>query len=368
VRPIESAYEINSTIMPRILISVIENISDTNGTTVRARNIAKILKNKFDILLITRANSVDNTLIASLGIEKDSIKVVRPQRTKLWNIKLIPIILRYKVHIVYCVTDIFGFFTYYTLSKFLKYKIVLEAHALAHKEKSRLESMIYYLLEVFVGSKANAIVALSGITYRFYKRFNKNTYFIPVFVDVSIFNKCITKNKHMERKVIGLIGPFDITPNKGQLNFLYANLNKFDERIRFKIIGKCDKRIRDERIEYTGYLKSLEEYVANICQLDALLVPAEIATFGPKNKILEAMSCGVPVFSTYKGVIGLDFARPGVNIVVCKLEELTQKVNELIFDEKHMIEISRNARKTVEMFYNKTMLVNRILLLLNRLL
>jgi glycosyltransferase involved in cell wall biosynthesis len=349
---------------------VLENISKTSGTTVRARNITRIFGSKFDAFLVTRANSIDDVLMLSLGIEKESIKAVRPERTKLWNIKIIPIILSNRFHIVYCVADIFGFFTYYILSKFLKYKIIFEAHALKYKEVeqiSRLKSVIFYLLEVFIGSKADAIIALSGITYSFYKKFNKNTFFCPVFVDFKQFEK-EHKNKHVFGKLVGLIGPFDILSNKDQLDFLYANMDKFDKRIRFRIIGKCNKKLTNTRIEYTGYLKSEKEYVKAISELDALLVPARFATYGPKNKIIEAMACGVPVFATWNAIRGLDFAQNFKNIIVCEEDLLIDMINKYIFDEKYMKEISLNAWSTVKKYYSIDIYKNKIFYILYKIL
>jgi len=356
--------------MIRILISVIENISKTSGTTVRARSIARILGNKFDVFLVTRANSIDDVLMVSLGIEKNSIKVVRPEREKLWNVKLIPIILSNRFHVVYCVADVFGFFTYYILSKFLKYKIIFEAHSLMYKEMkqiSKLKTVISYLLEVFIASNADAVIALSGITYSFYKRFNKNTFFIPVFIDVKQFER-EHKNKHVLGKVVGLIGPFDILPNKDQLDFLYANMDKFDKRIRFRIIGKCNKRLINTRIEYTGYLKSTKDYVKAISELDALLVPARFATYGTKNKIIEAMACGIPVFATWNAVKGLDFVENFKNIVICEEDQLINIVNECIFDERFMKEISLNAWNTIKKYYSIDIYKNKILYILHKIL
>lgn len=338
----------------RIGLSVIENIAETSGTTIRARRVIDILKDRYQIVVITRGDSIENEEIASLNHE---IKIIKPARTKLWNLKLIPLIIRCRFDLVYCVADIFGFITYYLLSKFFRYKVIFEAHALAHKEMeqtSKVTSIFYHLLEVYIGGKANAIIALSGITYRFYRRLNKNTFFIPVFIDAKLFNNLGKKSKNATEKVVGLIGPFNILPNKCQLDFLYTNLNKFDKRIRFKIIGKYDKKLNNSRIEYTGYLESTEEYVRALCQLDALLVPVKIATFGPKNKILEAMACSLPVFTTPKGIVGLDFTKHKRDLFVLEEYELVDKLNSSIFNNELMKKIGTNARMTVERYYSKT--------------
>lgn len=342
--------------MFRIAVSVIDNITNTNGTTVRARSVIRLLKGKYDVLLITRASSINDRVMSSLDLRKDAIKLVRPGGTKFWNLKLIPIILHNRFHVVYCVADIFGFFTYYLLSKILKFKIIFEAHALAHKEKeqtSKARAIIYFLVETFIGKNANAIIALSGVTYSFYLRLNKNTFFIPIFIDDKLFKNCSKKGGSVREKVVGLVGPFNIVPNKHQLDFLYANLDRFDKGIHFKIIGKCNRRLTNNRVEYTGYLESLEEYVRALCQLDALLVPVRIATFGPKNKILEAMACSLPVFSTPKATVGLDFAKRDKDLFVFEEYELADKLNSLIFNNELMKKIGNSARMVVEKYYSE---------------
>ncbi len=350
--------------MSKIAVSLLGNIACTDGTTVRARNIVKLIGSKYEVFIITRAESMDSELLRSLNLKEKASILVKPTGTKFWSLKLIPLVLRNRFDCIYCVADMFGFITYYLLSRLLKYKIIFEAHALAHKEieqVSRVRATIYLLLETFIGKNADAIVALSGVTYCFYRRLNDHTSFISVFVDDEVFKNCSKKHVNETDKVIGLIGPFNIIPNRYQLDFLYANFDKFDGRIRFKIIGKCDSRLSNRRIEYTGYQESTEEYLKTLCQLDALLVPVKIATFGPKNKILEGMACGVPVFTTDKGIVGLDFAKPGMNIIVCKERELVETINQLIFDEACLEKVSLAAQKTVRENYSEQILSEKLL-------
>jgi glycosyltransferase involved in cell wall biosynthesis len=342
--------------MLKVAISVIDDIADTNGTTVRARSVAKILRGEYKIFIVTRASSPpDVELLTSLGIGDNQVKIVRPEKTKAWNLKLIPLVLRNRFDCVYCVGDLFGFITYCLLSKITGHKLVFEAQSLGHKETeqlSKVRAFIYLLLETFIGETADAIIALSDDAYRFYAKLNRHVSLIPAFVDCSSFQgdrRC----RNVRGKVVGLIGPFDSVFNKDQMRFLYANLEKFDKRIRFKVIGRCDGVLTGNKIEYTGYLKSHEEYVAALCQLDALLVPTRVATFGPKTKILEAMACGTPVFATPPSVVGLDYVTPGKDILVFSENELVSMVNKLVFDEQHMSRVARDARNTVERCYDE---------------
>lgn len=84
-----------------------------------------------------------------------------------------------------------------------------------------------------------------------------------------------------------------------------------------------------------------------------MLIAEGIATFGPLNKIIEAMSCSVPVFTTPKGAVGLYGVEPNKHILVFEEAELVDKVNDLVFHGERMREIGRNARSVVEEYYSK---------------
>jgi glycosyltransferase involved in cell wall biosynthesis len=339
----------------KIAVSVLGDIACTSGTTVRARSIIRTLSEKYEVTIIERASSIDYNLLDSLTVKKPAVLLlVKPEKTRFWNIKLIPLILLNKFKCVYCVTDPFGFVTYYCLSKLLGHKIVFEAHALVHKEVEQLSTLRafgYKLLEIFIGKKADTIVALSGITHSFYSSLNKSTVFVPVYVGDTFLKTYADSPNATREKVVGIVGPFDTTFNEYQLDFLYRNLDRFDKRMKFSVIGYCSRRMKDKRIEYTGYLKTSGEYASSLSRLNALLVPARYGTYGPKNKILEAMACSLPVFTNPKGIIGLDFAQPNENIFVFKESELVEKINAIIFDDDLMKHVGSRAKATVKRFY-----------------
>ena len=342
----------------KIAVSVLGNMSEDNGTTVRAKRIFELLKKRYDTKLIARGGKnkeLENTII------------VKPERTKLWNLKLIPIIIKNKFDCIYCSGDFLGFMTYYLLSKIYSYKIIFEAHGIKSVEYkeghpdgliNRFKFRMFQILEKFVVKHADYIIALSPDIYEFYKRYNKNIDLIPVFVDEDRFRMSEkAKDKRYDKKgekLIGLIGPFEFgNINMYFLDFLYNNLNKFNEKIKFVIIGKCDYKIKNERIIYTDYLDDIQDYVNQLATLDAVLIPSKLPSFGPLNKILEPMSCSVPVFTTPIGVIGLDNIENGNSIFIFEEDELIGKINEMIFHEKLMEKVGNNARITVEKYYGK---------------
>lgn len=341
----------------KITISVIVNAFESDGTTVRAIRIIELLKNQYNLSLITRANKKQKLK----SLEDVKVIIVKPDKTKLWNLKLIPAVIKNKFDVVYCSNDWFGFLTYYLLSKIYKYKIIFEAHGVLSEEGkergfSKIRVKLNQIHEKFVIKHADHVIAVAGFIYKFYKKYNKKIDLIPLFTDEDVLKKneeLINYKVKKSSKLVGFIGSFDTLHNEPALDFLYENLNHFDRRINFVIIGKCDNKIENKRIIYTGYLDSIQDYVDQLSCLDAVLVYKGVAP-GPYTKILESMSCSLPVFTMPKAVVGFEHVEHGMDILILEDDgELVDSINELIFDNKVMREIGRNARITVEKYYSK---------------
>ena len=359
--------------MSEIAISTLVNVFSTDGTTVRARRIAKILKNYYEIFFITRTNSSDKLC----RINDIDVISVNPENTKLWNLKLVLPISKTKFRIVYCSNDWFGFITYYLLSKFLNYKIIFEAHSiLSHESKEmgingiKLKSR--EILEKFVIKNADQVIALSKNTFDYYQIFNPKIELIPVFVDENLFKKnasSISNNSHNNsKKLLGIIGPFNTDFNKNFLNYIYNNISYLDPRIDIVAIGKFDTYISSDRIRYTGYIDSIQDYVDTLSSLDAVIIPSDTATYGPLNKIIEPMSCSLPVFTTPKGMIGLYYVENGKDILVFEINCLIENINRLIFDDELMNKIGSNARTVVETYYSTKVNNDKLLNIISNLL
>jgi glycosyltransferase involved in cell wall biosynthesis len=177
---------------------------------------------------------------------------------------------------------------------------------------------------------------------------------VPVFVDTDLFS-AKRKPESADRKLIGLIGPFDAASarQRGSLEFLVREIRNFDSRIDFAVIGRCDERIDDKRITYTGYLDSIKDYISRLHELDGVLIAEGAMTYGPLNKIIEPMACSLPVFATPKGAVALYWVEPGRDIFVFDENELVDKINQLVFNDRLMQNIGENARKVVNQYYSK---------------
>lgn len=347
--------------MKKILISVIVDLFRDDGTTVRPKRVAEILKNDYDVTIVTRSSEDE-----VLGDPDINVKVIKPSGTKLWNFKLISFIIRNKYDFIYCSNDFFGFLTYHAMSKIYKYKIIFEAHSifseeLKERKVNKLKVGFYKLLEKFVVKNSDFVVALSENTLNFYKKYNKNIEMVPVFMDGELFKREKEKINDSNIKNVGLIGPFRNFGNQYFLDFLYHNIEKFDDNINFVLIGICNKKIESTKISYTGYVKDKSEYIKILSSLDAVLVPSKIATLGPLNKILESMACSVPVFTTPKGVVGLYNYENKKNIFIFKEEDLVEGMNKIIFNKSLTERVGKEGRAYFERYYDKKSNEKRLL-------
>jgi len=340
----------------KIAISSLSDISMNEGTSLRAKRVFELLQKKYDCTLIIRGKH---------DSKSDNVEVIRP--SKLWNLQLIPVVLKNRFDLVYCSHDYWGFFTYFALAKLFPCKLIFEAHGILSVERKlnlpnphpieKVGIKMREWREKFAIKHANCVIALAEDIYRYYGRFNKCIFIVDNFIDEELFKPQKSTRERIsddkERKNVGLIGPFvQNNINNYFLDFVYQNIDRFDARIDFIIIGQCDYKIANERISYTGYLSDFQDYVDQITHLDAVLVPARFSSFGALTKVLEPMACSLPVFTTPAGLVSFDHVTPGEDIFICDESELVAKVNESLFDVDLMKSVGKKARCTVETFYS----------------
>ncbi|HBN06084.1 MAG TPA: hypothetical protein DD434_09920 [Bacteroidales bacterium] len=336
---------------PKLLLSTWYPIFNSEGTSVRVKRVLKTLKSDFDVHVVTSANKDRDCC-------KKKLHVLKPEKSVLWPLKLVPIILDHNFEIVICENDWFGFPVYWLFSKIKKYKLVFEAHGVLSAEgkdwgNSFIMIKFYMFIEKFCLKHSDLIIALSNEIKKEYESYNSNIVMIPVFLNNKPFNNLQKNLNNSTNKTIGLVGPFGSKRNRYYApDFLYKNIDKFDKSFNFVIVGKCEKKVKNSRISYSGYLKSFDEYINLIASIDALLVIEKRKTSGPLNKILEAMACCTPVFTTPKGIFGLENVKNGENIIVANESELINKINTLLCEDEIIKKITENAKRTFESFYS----------------
>ena len=247
----------------KIGITVNADIDEPQGVTARAEEIFRALKRTCDTTLIVRGSRFSD--------RKDIIIINSPLKG-VWNLRLLSIIAQNKFDFIYCVQDTWGFLSSYLLSKLFRYRVIYETHGLFPDDQKMPKSL--QCAESFAVKHAHRVITLSEERLEAHQKNSKNVSMIPLFIDESIFKETDeigrqkSEGKYGE---IGIIGPFYQGQNSGTLEFLYENLDKFHAKFKFIIIGRCDNRIKDERISYTGYLPSITDYARVLSKLDAVL-------------------------------------------------------------------------------------------------
>jgi glycosyltransferase involved in cell wall biosynthesis len=278
-----------------------------------------------------------------------------------WLIGVTRILLRHKFDFIYVSNDWFGLLVYLIARKLLKLRVIFEIHGILSEESEQSGDPTFYpwLLHCWEGivlRHCDMIIALSGHIFKFCERYARRLELVPVFVDVNTYRRnedtrVVLRERYGWQRswVVGLIGPFDNVWNEGALEFLEKNINEFDERIVFVVIGKCDRKIKLPRCSYVGFVEDLPGFLSG---LDAVLVARKLSTSGPLNKIIYSMSCSLPVFTSPQGMLGMDYAEHGKDIIVANESEMARTLNSAIFDHDLMRRIGQKARQTVKKHYS----------------
>ena len=340
----------------KIAIWLFANRSTAFGTAVRARSLVEVLNEKHEV-----------TVIGDVG-RLDKVRYIRGIYRLL---KLVLTILKNRFDVVIFENDFRDFFLCYPLLRMRGAKLIFDAMGFYSEIEDRWNPpkwlvKLRQIVEKFVIQHADHNIAISPGNLNFYQSYTNNISLVPHFIDEVVFrSRGVSQHQHQKGyKLVGIIGSFARPENLVSLEFVYDNFDKFDPRIRFVVIGSCDWRIESDRIIYTGYLPNAD-YAKQLHSLDAVLDYKE-PTKGPYTKVIEAMACGLPVFTAPRGMMGFEQATPGEDILVYPKEELVGKVNELIFDDDLMKRIGEKARITAEKYFTKAANREELLSIIDR--
>lgn len=311
--------------------------------------------------------SGDSARVIKIGsLLQDSIKV-EYLGEKLPNLlfKLKIKLLTNKYDYVYCYNQryVVMFINFIKCLFFKKYRIIYDT-LLTWKLQG--EPAIREIEENLAVGCADYIIAVSEMTKKYYE--GRQPLLVPTLVNTRYYSLNQDKRLMFRKrygfnendKVIGLVGGFDNKYNRPSLDFLRDNINKLDSRIKLLVIGKTDILINNSRIVFSGYV---QDYVGHLSALDALLVYRTIPTDGAINRIVEAMSMGIPVISNLTASKAMDYAIPNSDYYISDDSILCQTINEVAF--KDNVKLAMNARITAESHYSENIYKNKLLEVLN---
>jgi glycosyltransferase involved in cell wall biosynthesis len=158
---------------------------------------------------------------------------------------------------------------------------------------------------------------------------------LPLAVDTEVFTPALTRACETEAPVLLFTGNMGFEPNVVTAdNLVRKILPLLPQPLQLRLAGRNSREslIRladvDSRVHVTG---EVDDIVAEYQRAD-IFVAAMPPSAGMKNKILEAMACGLPVVASPQACSGLPDTTPGI-LVGRTDEEIASLISGLLADE-----------------------------------
>lgn len=181
----------------------------------------------------------------------------------------------------------------------------------------------------------------------------KNTHFnvIPNGVDYDYFKPVLINNHDIPR--VAFLGYLKTFYNLDAILYFYKKIFPIIKsnipEVKFLIIGaNCPSRLRklarDKSVELICDVDDTRPYLG---KAKVFVCPLRVGS-GLQNKILEAMSMGLPVVTTSIGYAGVTAVKNKEIFVEDQPEAFSRKVIELINNEQIRNKVSFSSRKSIE--------------------
>jgi len=189
-------------------------------------------------------------------------------------------------------------------------------------------------------------------------------------VDTDTFGVIFSEKKEEKKRItVGCVA--SLVEHKGHAYIIEAAKQLVDEsrgRIRFIFAG--DGVLRND-LQKQAKTLGIGEYVSflgNVSNVAALMATFDIGILASSQReglgiaLLEAMSIGMPVIGTNIGGIPEIIRNKRNGLLVAPKDPLAiaQAIKSLVEDWGKALEMGRNARNTVEKYFSKTMMINKI--------
>ena len=177
----------------------------------------------------------------------------------------------------------------------------------------------------------------------------KKTAVIPNGVDIHEF--AFKQSFRPEGKKLLFVGNFSYFPNKDGIMFFYKEIfPKLTGDVQLNIIGRGSTKLKiaDSRIECTEFVDDIKKAYY---EADVLVSPIRIGG-GTNFKVIEAMSCGLPVVMHSSRVASLELT-PNENVMSADAaEDFAQKIETLLANDALQGKLAKNAREHIEKNYS----------------
>ena len=191
---------------------------------------------------------------------------------------------------------------------------------------------------------------------------NKNKFLdIKLGISSPAITKSIFKNNASQYNIC-FTGILDYKPNLLAAKFILNKLSKYflfnNINVKFHIIGPYSQNTLKEigihdvdNVLFTGFVDEMDKYMTS---MDLFISPLFIGS-GMKNKILKAMSLGLPIVCSPLSIDGINEMKDKENCIVCysnDANEWYQNIIGLIKDYNKMEEFSNETKDIIKNFYN----------------
>ncbi len=160
-------------------------------------------------------------------------------------------------------------------------------------------------------------------------------------------------------------GVMDYFPNEDAVswfaNTVWPEVYAAHPDAKFKIVGmrpgrKVRQLAQHKGIEVTGYVENILPYYQ---QADFLIAPFRVAR-GIQNKIIQAMSCGLPVISSPEGAAGINYINNKHLVVVEQASKYLAAIDDLLTNKESYQCMSRSGIELVTSQYSWEAANNRL--------
>ena len=226
-------------------------------------------------------------------------------------------------------------------------------------EWKKLISYEKHILDYF-----NSVIVLTDRDKSLIENLNANikATIIPTGVDTEFYKPTVYSAD--EKKNLVFVGHYKHFPNADAIMYFVQNIySKIVEKkpdINLYIVGsgvtKPIENLQNKNVIVTGELEDIRKYLR---KPNIFVAPVRLGG-GIKGKVLEAMAMGVPIVATKEAISGIDYANNNFALVSDNVDCFANNVIKLVENDKLYTELSNNARKIVEQYYNWTNIAQKL--------
>lgn len=218
---------------------------------------------------------------------------------------------------------------------------------------AKIKTWLYRNAEKKCFLEASLVNFVSDVDQRYVQKIAKLTNAISITNGVDTNYYSFGCQERDECSVL-FVGNYDYKPNVDAVDYFVSNiypvLKSIHSELKFYIVGiNPPFDFQDSDIVVTGFVSDIRDYYHKC----TVFVSPLMTGSGMKNKVLEAMSSGIPVISTPIGADGINGLVSKQNIEIAKnANEMIDALDLLLKYPKQRIHLSSNARMLIETHYD----------------